>query len=160
MPEPGLLKFEIEGAEIAVRVAGEREATAHLTLAGTRDQYVGGVPPDVAERIDARPWEEDFRVMSLPGRLSMQRALVLDYRSHFARFGEIADYLERYQPPALLLWGRHDIFFDLAETLSWMKALPRMEAHIFDGPHFLLETHAAECAASMRAFFASTKELP
>jgi surfactin synthase thioesterase subunit len=33
-----------------------------------------------------------------------------------------------------------------------MKALPRMEAHILDGPHFLLETHPAECAALMRDF--------
>jgi pimeloyl-ACP methyl ester carboxylesterase len=85
-------------------------------------------------------------LVSLPGRLEMQRALVLDYRSHFARFGEIAAYLARWQPPALMLWGRHDIFFELDETLSWMKALPRMEAH------FLLETHPAECAAFMSAF--------
>jgi pimeloyl-ACP methyl ester carboxylesterase len=91
-------------------------------------------------------------LVSLPGRLEMQRALVLDYRSHFARFGEIAAYLARWQPPALMLWGRHDIFFELDETLSWMKALPRMEAHILDGPHFLLETHPAECAAFMSAF--------
>ena len=90
--------------------------------------------------------------MSLPGRLALQRALVRDYRSHVARFREIAAYLERHQPPALMLWGRHDIFFDLDETLSWMRALPRMEAHILDGPHFLLETHAAECADLMRAF--------
>jgi hypothetical protein len=30
--------------------------------------------------------------------------------------------------------GRHDPFFELAETLSWMEDLPRMEAHILDGP--------------------------
>lgn len=130
----------------------EAEATAHLTFEGTRDQYVGGVPEDVARRIDPRLWEEDWRLLSLPGRLEAQRALVLDYRGHVARFGEIARYLERWQPPALMLWGRHDAFFDLAETLSWMRALPRMEAHILDGPHFLLETHAAECAALMSAF--------
>lgn len=130
----------------------QAEATAHLSFEGTRDQYVGGVPRDIAERIDPRLWEEDWRIMSLPGRLEMQRALVLDYRSHFARFGEISAYLQRWQPPALMLWGRHDIFFDLAEILSWMKALPRMEAHILDGPHFLLETHPAECAALMSAF--------
>lgn len=128
------------------------EATAHLTFEGTRDQYLGGVPRGIAERIDPRLWEEDWRIMSLPGRLETQRALVLDYRCHVARFGEIADYLDRWQPPALMLWGRHDIFFDLAETLSWMKALPRMEAYILDGPHFLLETHPAECAALMSAF--------
>jgi pimeloyl-ACP methyl ester carboxylesterase len=130
----------------------EAEATAHLTFEGTRDQYVGGVPKDIAERVESRLWEEDWRIMSLAGRLEMQRTLLLDYRSHFARFGEIAAYLHRRQPPALMLWGRHDIFFDLKETLSWMQALPRMEAHILDGPHFLLETHPAECAALMRAF--------
>jgi pimeloyl-ACP methyl ester carboxylesterase len=130
----------------------EAEATAHLTYEGTRDQYVRGVPGDIAERMDPGLWEEDWRIMSLPGRLDTQRALVLDYRKHVARFGEIADYLDRRQPPALMLWGRHDVFFDLEETLSWMKVLPRMEAHIFDGPHFVLETHSAECAALMSAF--------
>jgi len=130
----------------------EAEATEHLTFEGTRDQYVGGVPRDIAGRIDPRRWEEDWRIMSLPGRLETQRALVLDYRSHVARFGEIADYLARWQPPALMLWGRQDVFFDLEETLSWMKALPRMEAHVLDGPHFLLETHPDECAALMSAF--------
>lgn len=133
----------------------EAEATAHLSYEGTRNQYTGDVPEDIAQRIDSRPWEEDWRVMSLPGRLEMQRALVLDYRSHVARFGQIADYLSRHQPPALMLWGRHDAFFDLDETLAWMKALPRMEAHILDGPHFLLETHASECAALMGAFVRS-----
>jgi hypothetical protein len=56
------------------------------------------------------------------------------------------------QVKALMLWGRHDIFFELDETLSWMKALPRMEAHILDGPHFLLETHGDECIALIGAF--------
>lgn len=130
----------------------EDEATAHLTLEGTRHQYVGDVPHDIADRIDPKLWHEDWRIMSLPGRLDMQRALLFDYRRHVARFGEIADYLARWQPPALMLWGRHDVFFDLEETHSWMKALPRMEAHILDGPHFLLETHAPECAALMAAF--------
>ena len=130
----------------------EAQATAHLTDEGTRDQYVAGVPEDIAVRIDPAQWEEDWRVMSLPGRLATQRALVLDYRNHVARFGEIAAYMERWQPPALMLWGRHDAFFDLDETLAWMKALPRMEAHVLDGPHLLLETHAGACAALMGAF--------
>ena len=51
-----------------------------------------------------------------------------------------------------MIWGRHDAFFDIAETLSWMQDLPRMEAHIFDGGHFLLETHAAPAEALMAEF--------
>jgi len=128
------------------------QATAHLSQEGMRDQYVGGVPADIAARIDPGLWARDWRTMQLPGRMETQRALVLDYRSHVARYPEIADYLARWQPPALMLWGRHDSFFDIAETLDWMRALPRMEAHVLDGPHFVLETHAAECAAWMGAF--------
>lgn len=136
----------------------EAQATAHLTYEGMREQYVGGVPTDIAARIDPRRWEEDWRVMSLPGRLELQRALVYDYGHHVARFDEIARYLQQWQPPALMLWGRHDVFFELDETVSWMRSLPRMQAHVLDGPHFLLETHAAECAALMGAFIDSVEE--
>jgi pimeloyl-ACP methyl ester carboxylesterase len=127
-------------------------ATAHLTLEGVRDQYIAGVPPEVAARIAPEVWTEDWRVMCLPGRMETQRALVADYASYVARFEEIAEYLSTRQPPALMLWGRHDAFFEIAETLSWMQALPRMEAHVFDAGHFLLETHAARAAALMAEF--------
>ena len=135
----------------------EAAATAHLTFEGTRDQYIAGVPPEVAARIPAERWEEDWRVMNLPGRMETQRALIADYAHHVARFGAIADYLESWQPPALMLWGRHDVFFDLAETLSWMRALPRMEAHVFDAGHLLLETHAAAAAPLMLDFIRQTR---
>ena len=130
----------------------EAAAMAHLTLDGIRNTYVGGVPDDVARKISPAVWEEDWRVMSLPGRIAAQRALVADYGKHVARFGEIQTYLRTHQPPALMVRGRHDIFFDLAEVLSWMEDLPRMEAHILDGGHFLLETHAVSAGAVMRDF--------
>lgn len=130
----------------------EAAATAHLTFEGTRDQYLAGIPPDVAARIPAESWEEDWRVMCLPGRMDTQRALIADYAHYVARFAIIADYLARWQPPSLMLWGRHDIFFDLAEILSWMRALPRMEAHVFDAGHLLLETHAAAAGSLMLDF--------
>jgi len=47
----------------------EQQATAHLTLEGTRDQYVAQVPEDIASRISPNVWEEDWRVMQQPGRL-------------------------------------------------------------------------------------------
>jgi pimeloyl-ACP methyl ester carboxylesterase len=132
----------------------EAAATAHLTFEGTRDQYIAGLPPEVAARISPAVWIEDWRVMSLPGRMTTQRALVADYANYAARFDAIADYLSARQPPALMLWGRHDTFFDIAETLSWMQDLPRMEAHIFDAGHFLLETHADPAAALISEFVA------
>jgi pimeloyl-ACP methyl ester carboxylesterase len=130
----------------------EAAATAHLTFEGTRDQYLAGVPQDVAARIPEGSWQEDWRVMCLPGRMATQRALIADYGRYVARFDAVADYLARWQPPSLMLWGRHDVFFDLAEILAWLKALPRMEAHVFDAGHLLLETHAGVATALMLDF--------
>jgi pimeloyl-ACP methyl ester carboxylesterase len=130
----------------------EAAATAHLTFEGVRAQYMSGVPAEVVALIKGQPWVEDWKVMGLPGRMETQRALVADYANHVARFDAISRYLSIRQPPALLLWGRHDAFFDLAETLSWMQALPRMEAHIFDAGHFLLETHASRVLPLMQDF--------
>jgi pimeloyl-ACP methyl ester carboxylesterase len=135
----------------------EAAVTAHLTLEGTRAVYISGVPSDVAERIPAERWEEDWRVMNLPGRIDTQRALIKDYGNYAARFDAIAEYLARWQPPAVMLWGRHDPYFDLAETLSWMRDLPRMEAHVFDAGHLLLETHAAAAVPLMLDFIRRTQ---
>jgi pimeloyl-ACP methyl ester carboxylesterase len=77
---------------------------------------------------------------------------VRDYGKYVERFDAIADYLQRRQPPSLMVWGRHDPFFDLAEVLSWMQALPRMEAHVLDAGHKLLETHAAAAVSLMLDF--------
>lgn len=136
----------------------EAKATAHLTFEFTREQYTGGLPHEVAARIKGEPWVEDWRVMNLPGRMEAHHALIADYKNYVARFGAIADYFKKRQPPALLLWGRHDPFFDIAETLSWMQDLPRMEAHIFDGGHFLLETHAEAALALMTEFMTRTTQ--
>lgn len=135
----------------------EAAATAHLTFEGVRNGYLGGMPPDVAARIPTEVWEEDWRVMQLPGRMETQRALVKDYGTYVAGFDAIAQYLGRWQPPSLMVWARHDPFFDLAETLSWMQALPRMEAHVLDAGHKLLETHAAVATRLMLDFIRRTQ---
>src|SRR5688500_11529183 len=99
----------------------ESAATAHLTFEGTRGTYTSGAPPDVVACMQPEIWEEDWRVMNLPGRMDTQRALILDYGNYVDRFDAIADYLARRQPPALMIWGRHDPFFELDEVLSWMR---------------------------------------
>lgn len=132
------------------------EATSFLTFDDTRGQYTRDVPADIVAKIKGEPWVEDWRILNLPGRMEMQRTLLADYGKYVARFDEIGDWLKERQPPALMIWGRHDAFFDIAETLSWIKDLPRMEAHILDGGHFLLETHAETSAALMGEFIERT----
>ncbi len=132
------------------------EATSFLTFEGTRDQYTREVPEEIVARMRGEPWREDWRVLSRPGRIGMQRTLLADYGRYVARFDTIGAWLRQRRPPALMIWGRHDAFFDLGETLSWMEDLPRMEAHVLDGGHFLLETHAALAADLMLDFIART----
>ena len=140
----------------APNAENEAAAMAHLTFEGTRDQYLKGVPGDITAGISPENWEEDWRVMSLPGRMAAQRSLVCDYGNYVERFDAISNYLRDRQPPALMVWGRHDIYFDIAETVSWMDELPRMEAHILDGGHLLLETHADRAATLMADFIRRT----
>ncbi|HEY0629991.1 MAG TPA: alpha/beta hydrolase, partial [Sphingomicrobium sp.] len=140
----------------APNAENEAAAMAHLTYEGTRDQYLKGVPQDITATISPENWEEDWRVMSQPGRLEAQRALVCNYRHYVERFDAIGAYLRDRQPPALMVWGRHDIYFDIAETLSWMQDLPRMEAHILDGGHLVLETHAEQAVGYMADFVRKT----
>ena len=137
----------------------EAKATAHLNFEGTRGTYISGVPSEVTARMSPECWEEDWRVMQLPGRMEKERALIADYGRYVTRFDAVADYLKHFQPPALLVWGRHDPFFELAEVLSWMRDLPRMEAHILDAGHMLLETHAAEAASLMLDFITRAQKI-
>jgi pimeloyl-ACP methyl ester carboxylesterase len=132
--------------------ANEKAATTHLTLEGTRNTYLAEVPADIASRIDPRTWEEDWRVLCLTGRMETKVSLLADYGRYALHFGYIAAWLKEHQPPAMMVWGRHDAFFDVAEIPSWLQDFPRMEAHILDGGHMLLETHAARAAALIQSF--------
>lgn len=132
----------------------EAASLTFLSCEGVRAQYASGVPAEIAARISPDVWEEDWRVMQFPRRMETQRALLLDYGRYVERFDEIAKYLADRKLPAVMVWGRHDAFFDIDETLSWMRDLPRMEAHIVDGGHFLLETHARPAARIFAGFVA------
>jgi len=123
-----------------------------LDFDGTRDQYVSGVPDRLLDLLPPEAWHLDWERMSRPGNVEAQFALFTDYGRHVARFEQIGQYLRTSQPPTLLLWGRHDPYFDVAEVLAYHRDLERFEAHLYDGSHFLLETHGAECAALMRDF--------
>jgi hypothetical protein len=47
------------------------------------------------------------------------------------------------------------VYFDLAEVLSWIRALPRMEAHPRRRP-LLLETHTGAAVSPMLDFIMRT----
>lgn len=90
--------------------------------------------------------------MERPGNVEIPFNLFHDYKNHVSRSAEIGAYHRERQPPCLLLWGRHDTFFDLAEIMAYGRELERLEMHVYDAGHFLLETHHQECAAAIKDF--------
>ena len=61
------------------------------------------------------------------------------------------------QPPVLVIWGKHDLSFDLGEPERYRKDVPDAQIHVLDASHFALDTKANEIAALVRAFMEAQK---
>ena len=61
-------------------------------------------------------------------------------------------WMREKQPRLLVIWGRDDLSFDLAEPESYRRDVPNAEIHVLDAGHFALDTAADEIAALVRAF--------
>lgn len=125
-----------------------------LNFNGVRDEYVGGIPERLQALFPPECWHLDWERISRPGNVEIQFRLFEDYKHHVARFPEIKRYHREHQPPCLVLWGRHDSYFAIDEILAYAREVDRLEMHVFDGAHFLLETHYRECADAIRRFVA------
>jgi pimeloyl-ACP methyl ester carboxylesterase len=123
-----------------------------LNYDGVHDEYVGGIPERLKPLYAPESWHLDWERMSRPGLVDIQFRIFTDYANHVARFPEISAYHREHQPPALLLWGRHDVYYEIEEVLAYHRELDRLDMHLFDSGHELLETHHQECAALMRRF--------
>jgi pimeloyl-ACP methyl ester carboxylesterase len=123
-----------------------------LDFDGVRRTYIGDIPERLKPGFAPEGWHLDWERMSRPGLVDIQFRIFVDYAQHVARFPEISAYHREHQPRSLLLWGRHDPYFELDEVMAYARELERLDLHIYDGTHLLLETHHQECAALMREF--------
>lgn len=123
-----------------------------LNFEGVKGTYVGKIPDRLKPLFAPEGWHLDWERMSQPGRVEIQFRIFEDYGRYVARFPEISSYHRKHQPPALMLWGRHDPYFEIEEVLVYARELDRLDMHIYEGAHLLLETHPQECAALMREF--------
>ena len=129
-----------------------------LNFDGVRHTYVGDIPDRLKPLFAPEGWHLDWERMSQPGRVEIQFRIFEDYGRYVARFPEITAYHRRHQPPALMLWGRHDPYFEIEEVLAYARELDRLDMHIYDGAHLLLETHHRECAALMCEFIRNEQD--
>ena len=121
-----------------------------LSLETTRRRHVGD-DPDV-ERYDPDLWNDEFRFLNAPGQADIQSDLFYDYRTNVASYPKWQEWMRKNTPRLLVVWGKHDLSFDLGEPDRYRKDVPGAEVHVLDAGHFALDTAAEEIALLVRAF--------
>ena len=123
-----------------------------LTPDLTRFQYTQGFrnPEDVS------PDSYTFDQMTLdhPGNDKVQLALFYDYRKNPPLYPAWHEYLRKYRPPVLAVWGKNDPVFLPAGADAFAKDDPRTEVHLLDTGHFALEEDGGLIAQYIRDFLA------
>jgi pimeloyl-ACP methyl ester carboxylesterase len=89
---------------------------------------------------------------SRPGEADIQTGLFYDYRTNVESYAAWDAWPRRHQPPTLIVWGKYDLSFQVAEAAAYKRDLPDAEVHILDAGHFALYDKADEIAALMKDF--------
>jgi pimeloyl-ACP methyl ester carboxylesterase len=156
--QDGVAHNEGLGANWAARRAFWADRTAHeaelrknlLSLATTRTRHVGDDPN--VELYDPDLWTDEFAFLSQSGQAEIQSDLFYDYRTNLAEYPKWQARLQNSQPKLLVIWGKHDLSFDLGEPERYRKDVPSAEVHVLDAGHFALDTKASEIAALIGEF--------
>jgi len=128
---------------------------AFLSEEGTKEQYYAGLSEELRLRVSPEAWILDWERMSRPGNLDMQFELNCDYKNNLEMFPVFQQYFRTYQPPALIIWGKHDVYFDVAEAPCYKRDLSNAQVHILDGGHMALETNFDEVLELITNFMCS-----
>jgi len=121
-------------------------------LRATRQRHLGTSPN--IESYDPDLWTDEFAFLSRPGEIDIQSDLFYDYRTNVAAYPAWQAWLKKHQPPTLVVWGKYDPSFLVAEAEAYRRDLPAAEIHILDAGHFVLDEKAGETALLIRRFLA------
>lgn len=121
-----------------------------LTPAGTQWQYTDGA--NDASKLSPDAWVYDQYFLDRPGNAAIQLDLLYDYRNNISLYPVWQEYLRKYQPPALITWGKNDQLFTAAGAKAYLRDLPQAELHLLDGGHFALEEYHYEIADHIDRF--------
>jgi pimeloyl-ACP methyl ester carboxylesterase len=135
-------------ADRATNEAAYRAGLASLERAQQR--HVTGSPHP--ERYAPDLWQDELAFLARPGEADIQSELFYDYRNNLAAYPAWQAWLRERQPPTLIVWGRYDPVFDIAEVAALKRDLPKAEVHVLDAGHFALDESVADVARLMRGF--------
>jgi pimeloyl-ACP methyl ester carboxylesterase len=135
----------------ADRAANEEKYRAGLaSLEVARLRHVNGSPHP--ERYDPDLWKDEAAFLARPGEADIQSDLFYDYRNNLNAFPAWQSWLRERRPPTLIVWGRYDPVFGIAEVEALKRDLPKAEVHMLDAGHFALDESVVDVARLMRGF--------
>jgi pimeloyl-ACP methyl ester carboxylesterase len=130
----------------------KQQVFAFLSEKGTRDQYMSGAPEHLLRYVDPNLWMLDWYLLSRPGNLEKQMELNTDQQSNLPMYRLFQRYFREHQPPAVVIWGKDDVYFDVKEPPCYKRDLPDAKVHIIEGGHMALETSFPEVSALISGF--------
>jgi pimeloyl-ACP methyl ester carboxylesterase len=131
---------------------GREQMAANVSEEGFRDEFVGELPPRLAERVSPDLWTLHWSLMKHPPRPEIVVGIFEDQATTLADFPRMQSYLREHQPPTLIAWGPHDGYMPEAAARAYLRDLPDAELHLLDGGHWALETNLDEIVALARDF--------
>jgi pimeloyl-ACP methyl ester carboxylesterase len=140
----------------ADRTSNEEKLRSNLlSLEATKTRHIGDDPK--TELYDPDLWSDEYAFLNAPGQAQIQSDLFFDYRTNVDAYPKWQAWMQKTQPKLLVLWGKHDLSFDLREPERYRKDVPGAQIHVLDAGHFALDTKANEIAALVRGFMKSQK---
>jgi pimeloyl-ACP methyl ester carboxylesterase len=128
----------------------EAKARQILSLELTKVQYLSGFRNP--ENVSPDSYSFDQAGLDRPGNDKIQLALFYDYRKNPPLYPAWHEYLRKYQPPVLAIWGKNDPVFLPAGAEAFAKDDARTELHLLDTGHFALEEDGQLIAQYIRDF--------
>lgn len=126
-----------------------------MTEEGTKDQYYSGLPEHLHNTVSPELWRLDWQRMLRPGNLEMQFELNCDYQTNPEMFPAFHEFFRKYQPPALVIWGKYDPYFNVEEAECYKRDLKNVQVHILEGSHMALESNFDEVLELIEEFMES-----
>lgn len=139
-------------ANRAANEAGLR--ASFFSFATTRQRHIGSSPN--IEHFNPDLWVDEFNFLNQPGQADIQSDLFYDYRNNVASYPKWQAWMREHQPPTLVVWGKYDPSFDVAEAEAYRRDLPKAEIHVLEAGHFALDEKPDEIASLITGFLRKT----
>jgi pimeloyl-ACP methyl ester carboxylesterase len=130
----------------------EKPIRGLLTLDTTKFQYLHGAK--APSKISPDTYTFDQMFLDRPGNDEIQLNLLHDYQFNPPKYAGWHEFLRKYQPPMLIVWGKNDPFFTVQGAQAYLKDVPKAELYLLDTGHFALEEELEFIADKMIKFLA------